>query len=179
MATGSVAHEPQGRGAQRVVLGRVTGPHGVQGWLRVRTFTQSRETLLGFGTWMVGGEAGWTEYGLLDGRVHADGLMVRLQGIADRDAAAALRGSEIAIWRSQLPALQEGEYYWSDLEGLNVFTGDGVALGVVERLFETGANDVMVVRGDRERLIPFVMDAVVRRIDLAAGCIEVDWDAEF
>ena len=168
-----------GQNPQRVVLGRVAGPHGVQGWLRVRSFTEMRETLLGFPRWMLGGTSGWIEYGLLEGRVHGDGLLVRLEGIADRDAAAALRGSEVAVWRAQLPALQEGEYYWSDLEGLNVFTVDGVALGVVERLFETGANDVMVVRGDRERLIPFVMDAVVRRIDRAAGCIEVDWDAEF
>jgi len=177
MAAGAVP-EP-GPGAQRVVLGRVAGPHGVHGWLRVRSFTELRETLLGFPRWMMGSEEGWIEYGLLEGRVHGDGLLVRLEGIADRDAAAALRGSEVAVWRAQLPALQEGDYYWSDLQGLNVFTADGVALGVVERLFETGANDVMVVRGDRERLIPFVMDAVVRRIDLAAGCIEVDWDAEF
>ena len=114
-----------------------------------------------------------------EGHEHGDGLLVRLEGIADRDAAAALRGSEVSLWRSQLPALEEGEYYWSDLEGLGVVTMDGAFLGVVERLFETGANDVMVVRGERERLIPFVMDEVVRRIDLAAARIEVDWDAEF
>ena len=173
------ALERSRRGGQRVVLGRVAGPHGVQGWLRVKTFTESRATLLGFTRWMLGSEAGWSDYGLREGRAHGDGLLVRLDGIADRDAAAALRGREVAVWRAQMPVLQEGEYYWSDLEGLSVYTGDGVALGAVERLFATGANDVMVVRGERERLIPFVMDEVVRRIDLDAGRIEVDWDAEF
>lgn len=147
--------------------------------MRVRPFTEIRATLLGFACWMLGGEAGWTEYRLQEGREHGDGLLVRLAGIADRDAAAALRGREVSVWRAQLPALEDGEYYWSDLEGLHVLTRDGVSLGVVERLFETGANDVMVVRGERQRLIPFVMDEVVRRIDLAAGCIEVEWDVEF
>lgn len=164
---------------QRVILGRVAGPHGVQGWLRVRTFSEARETLLGFQRWMLGDRAGWTGYRLQEGRAYADGLLVRLQGIADRDAAARLRGSEVAVWRSQLPPLEDGEYYWADLEGLRVFTADGVCLGIVQRLFETGANDVMVVQGERERLIPFVMDEVVRRIDLEGGRIEVDWDAEF
>jgi 16S rRNA processing protein RimM len=164
---------------RRVVLGRIAGPHGVRGWLRVQPFTEAPGTLLGFRRWLVGRGAQWQVYALEEGHEHGSGLLVRLAEIADRDAAARLRGSDVAVWRTELPALEKDEYYWSDLEGLAVVTAQGVSLGTVERLIATGANDVMVVIGDRERLIPFVMEDVVRRVDLAAGCVEVDWDPEF
>ena len=109
----------------------------------------------------------------------ATDCVVILEGIADRDAAEALPGVEVAVWRDGLPALAEGEFYWSDLVGLTVATTEGVDLGVVDRMMETGANDVLVVKGERERLIPFLMDDVVRQVDLEAGHMEVDWDPEF
>ena len=90
-----------------------------------------------------------------------------------------LMGSEIGIRRDQLPAPEPGEYYWSDLQGLEVVTEKGESLGRVDHLIETGANDVLVVKGDRERLIPFVMQQVVTRVDLDAGTIQVDWDKDF
>jgi len=81
--------------------------------------------------------------------------------------------------RSALPAAGEDEYYWSDLEGLRVETLEGVDLGTVDHLIETGANDVLIVRGDRERLIPFLRPSVVREIDLVAARIRVAWDPDF
>ena len=90
-----------------------------------------------------------------------------------------LMGSEIGISRDQLPDTAPGEYYWGDLQGLEVLTGDGESLGTVDHLIETGANDVLVVKGDRERLIPFVLQQVVTRVDLDAGTIQVDWDKDF
>ena len=105
--------------------------------------------------------------------------MLKLDGIDDRDRAQELRGSEIALWRAQLPALGLDEYYWSDLEGLTVVSHEGVSLGVVERVFATGANDVLVVKGERERLIPFLLDEVVLQVNLQTAQIEVDWDPEF
>lgn len=165
---------------RRVILGRIRGPHGVRGWLRVQTFTEERETLLRHPRWLVGSGNDFREYRLEKGQGHGSGLLVSLEGVSGRDDAEALRNRDVAVWRDALPELPEDEFYWSDLEGLEVLTVKGVRLGVVERLFETGANDVMVVRGeDRERLIPFVMDEVVRRVDLSAGCLEVDWDPEF
>jgi 16S rRNA processing protein RimM len=168
-----------GADRRRVVLGHIRGPHGVRGWVKVQTFTEERETLLQHPLWLVGRGEEFREYRLKSGQGHGSGLLVSLEGVSGRDEAEALRGKDVAVWRDALPALEENEFYWSDLEGLEVVTRDGIRLGVVERLFETGANDVMVVAGDRERLIPFVMDEVVLRVDLAARCLEVDWDPEF
>jgi 16S rRNA processing protein RimM len=103
---------------------------------------------------------------------------VKLEGCDDRDAAARLRGREVAVPRSELPANAEGEYYWSELIGLNVVSRDGAALGRVTGLLETGANPVLVVGGDRERLIPFV-EAVVVKVDVAGGRLTVDWGTDF
>ena len=116
---------------------------------------------------------------IVDGRKQGKGLAALLPGYRDRDQAAGLVGQKIFCRRDQLPATDEGEYYWSDLEGLEVKTTRGELLGRVERMMETGANDVMVVRGDRERLVPFVQGQYVTRVDLEEGLIEVDWDPEF
>ncbi len=104
--------------------------------------------------------------------------MARLDGVTDRDAAAALAGCDVGVARDALPALDDGEYYWSDLIGLEVRSVDGVALGTVARMMETGANDVLVVDGERERLVPYLPGRVVRSVDLEAGTIEVDWHVE-
>ena len=177
--TAGEAGQASGASRRRVVLGRVRGAHGVRGGIRVQHFTEERETLLGHPRWMLGSGGEWREYRLAGGHPHGDGLLATLEGVGDRDAAEALRGLEVAVWRDELPPLAQGEYYWSDLEGLRVMTTTGVDLGVVERVMETGANDVLVVKGDRDRLIPFLPDDVVTAIDLGAGRMEVDWDPEF
>lgn len=157
------------------MLGRVAGVYGVLGWVRVLSETVPRENILRYAPWHVGGR----QMRVAEGRVHGKGLVARLVGCEDRDQAAALVGQEIAVRREQLPPARADELYWADLEGLAVETLDGVALGRVSHLFDTGANDVLVVRGERERLIPFVWDDVVRDVDLAAGLIRVDWDPDF
>jgi 16S rRNA processing protein RimM len=107
-------------------------------------------------------------------------MVAQLPGVDDRDQAAALIGTDIHVAREQLPPPAKGEYYWVDLEGLEVVTTDNVELGRVSHLFATGANDVVVVRdGTRERLIPFVQGSYVRSVDLSAGRMVVDWDPEF
>jgi 16S rRNA processing protein RimM len=102
-----------------------------------------------------------------------------LPGFDDRERAATLVGQQICVGRDQMPPTEEGEYYWADLEGLRVVTTGGRELGRVDRMMETGANDVMVVSGDRERLIPFIQGQYVKRVDLEAELIEVDWDPDF
>lgn len=161
-----------------VILGRIIGVYGVRGWVKVRSHTRERADILGYDRWMLRFEDGWREYCLAEGRVHGAGLVARLEGIADRDAAAALVGTDIAVYKSQLPALERGAFYWAQLEGLKVVNMQGIDLGTVRNLFETGANDVMVVLGERERLIPFVR-GVVQKVDLVAGTVVVDWDADF
>lgn len=174
---------------RRVVLGKVGAPFGVRGWVRVYSQTDPIEKLLDYPVWQLakaGVEAEkWQEFRVVQSQRHSSDLVVQLSGVdglalADRSAAARLANSEIAIWRSELPALPKGEFYWTDLIGLEVVTVAGVPLGAVEAVMQTGANDVMKLRmGLRERLVPFVRGPVVKTVDVSAGCITVDWDPEF
>jgi 16S rRNA processing protein RimM len=161
-----------------VILGRISGVYGVQGWVKVYSETRVREDILGYERWLLRRAGGWQPLRLIDGRMQGATVIARLEGVNDRDAARALIGTEIAVQRRDLPPAQPGEYYWSDLEGLKVVNLDGVELGTVSHLFETGANDVLVVVGERERLIPFTRDAV-KDVDLQARLLRVDWDADF
>lgn len=162
-----------------VVAGRIAGMYGVRGWVRVMSFTDPPDNLLGFPRWRLDGPQGSREVTVLEGRRHGKGLVARLGGVADRDAAAALIGAEVAVERASFDPPEAGHYYWADLEGLVVATVDGTELGRVDHLVETGANDVMVVAGERRRLVPFVAGDVVVEVDLAGGRIVVDWPADF
>lgn len=164
-----------------VVLGRLSGLYGVKGWFRVHSYTEPRDALLNYKDWLLGGDDHWQPVSLADGRPHGRGLVARVAGIDDRDAAAHLVGAEIAVPREVLPAAEPGRYYWSDLVGLRVRHRDGRELGTLAYLLATGAHDVIVVRaadgdGSKEILIPFVMDRFILDVDFAAGAIEVDWE---
>lgn len=162
-----------------LVMGRIAAPYGVKGWVRVATFTEAAENLLAYAPWHLKLNGRWQAVELLDGREHGKGLVVQLAGCDDRDAAAALSGTDIGVFRSQLPAPEPDEFYWSDLVGLQVVTTADTLLGVVDHLIETGANDVLVIRGEREHLVPFIRDQVIKSVDLQAGVIRVDWDPDF
>jgi len=170
--------EPGADDSRWVVLGRVSGLFGVRGWVKVFSDTAPRENILGYPRWYLQRDGDWRSYDLLDGRRQGKAVVARLEGCDDRDQAAELIGADIAIRRDQLPPVRAGEYYWTDLQDLRVETLDGIDLGKVDHLFETGANDVLVVNGDRQRLIPFI-DGVIGEIDLDAGRIQVDWDPDF
>lgn len=160
-----------------IALGRIAGVYGVKGWIKVVSDTQPRDGILRYKPWLLGPKA--TPSRVAEGKIHGKGLVARLDGCDDRDAAALLVGQEIFVTRDQLPPARADEFYWVDLEGLQVVTSEGVELGRVDHLFATGANDVLVVKGERERLVPFVWDDVVKEVDLEQGRIEVDWDPEF
>lgn len=162
-----------------LIVGRINGLYGVRGWLRIFSYTDPRENIVEYSPWLIGAEGSWRSVEVEDGRAQGKGVVVKLVGCDDRDMAAQLIGQDVAIRRDQLDSLDSGEYYWVDLEGLRVVTVSGVELGVVDHLFETGANDVVVVRGERERLLPFVQGDVIRKIDLQHGVMEVDWDPDF
>lgn len=173
--------QPTEGGEQRfVTLGRVSGAHGLQGWVQVYSDTSPRENIVQYSPWIVvRGEKRQTLQ-VKAGRRQGKAVVAKLDGCNDREAAEALIGADIAISRDQLPATTvPGEYYWADLVGLRVETVDGIGLGVIGQLFETGANDVMVVQGDRERLVPYIWEQVVREVDLDTGVMRVDWDPEF
>lgn len=161
-----------------VTLGRISGLYGVKGWVKVFSHTSPLSNILGYTKWYLQVDDGWQECQLETGKAHGKGIIAKLAGIDDRDSAASMIGRDIAIPREQLPDLDEKEFYWTDLEGILVKTVDGVELGRLDHLFETGSNDVMVVKGERERLLPYI-DSVVQEVDLEAGIMLVDWDPEF
>jgi 16S rRNA processing protein RimM len=170
----------EGGGQRFVTLGRVSGAHGIQGWVRVHSDTNPRENIVQYSPWfLVRGDIRQTVQ-VQAGRRQGKAVVAKLAGCNDRDAAEALIGTDIVIGRDQLPVTtQPGEYYWADLVGLRVETVDGIELGKITQLFETGANDVIVVQGDRERLVPYLWEQVVREVDLDAGVMRVDWDPDF
>lgn len=162
-----------------VILGRVNGLLGVKGWLKIYSYTDPRDSIVDFSTWVLrtGNDEQTVE--LEDGRKHGRTVVVKLKAIDDRDQAGALVGAEIAVERDALAPCDAGEYYWTDLEGSTVVTAQGESLGRLDHLFETGGHDVMVVIGDRRRLIPFVQEKVVREVRLEQHIIVVDWDPAF
>ena len=149
------------------------------GWVRAVSWCEPPDNLLTYSPWYLRLRDGWTVCRLEEGRAHGKGVVARLEGCNDRDQAQALGGAAVAVRRSQLPDPGTGEFYWADLIGLRVVGAGGRDLGRVSGLIETGANDVLVVQGDRERLIPYLPGQVVLEVDLDAKRIRVDWDPDF
>ncbi len=164
-----------------LVMGRCGQPYGVKGWLRVSAYTDPDTNLLQYRPWFLKVAGAWQQVQVTAGRPQAGALVVKLAGVDDRDAAAALAGTDIGVAAAQLPAPAADEYYWKDLIGLQVHNLQGRLLGQVTGLLDNGAHDVLVIRpadpadpAPEDLLIPFVA-AYVGRVDLAAGQLEVDW----
>ena len=179
---------------KQTVIGKITSVYGIKGWVKVLSYTDPLENLLGYRqvdlvasaqTGALPGGQSLKKVLVEGGKLHGKGLIVKLKGYDDPESVRPLCGSLLAVDVEQFPELEDGEYYWHQLEGLKVMTMAGEELGVVDHLLETGANDVLVVRGiassldQRERLIPYLPDQVVMDVDLAEGVIRVDWDPEF
>lgn len=179
-----------------VVMGRIVAPYGVYGWLKVIPDTEAIDGLFDYDTWWLGKGNDWREMVVETAKIHNDVIVVKLEGIDDRDAAFACKGKQIAVPRDQLPEPEENEYYWSDLIGLQVKNLQGIDFGHITEVFETGANDVLVVKPEavkleasakesdakkekpQERLLPFIA-SVVLEVDLKAKTMLVDWDEDF
>ena len=166
------------------MVGKITGCYGIKGWVKVRAFTEPPENFLGFGEWHIKRRGAYEPIEFDQGRVQGKGLVAHIAGVDDRTLAESFRGLQVAVRSDALPQLDEGEYYWRDLQGLQVWCREGeerVLLGTVDYLIETGANDVLVVKAcegsldERERLIPYLPGDTVTRVDLEAAVIEVDW----
>ena len=165
----------------RILLGRVLGALGLRGEVRIESWTEPRDAIFRYQPWTLRDAHGIErQCSGVRGRDTGKHVLAIFPDVVDRDAAEALKGLEIHVPRSALPAAAPGEYYWADLEGLRVQTVDGVDLGRVTHLFATGANDVLVARDDeRERMIPFVQPQYITAIDLEQGLVTVDWDPDF
>ncbi len=163
-----------------VLLGRIHGAFGVRGEIKLESFTEPPRSIFRYQPWTLRDAQGRErELAGARGRETAKGLVAVFPDVEDRDAAEAMRGTEVWAPRSVLPPPKPGEYYWVDLEGLRVVNTEGVDFGVVSHLFSTGVNDVLVARGERERMIPFVEPDYVVSVDFEAGVVTVDWDADF
>ena len=159
-------------------MGRIAAPFGIKGWVKVQPFSEDPGTLMDFESWRIGRGAEQTHYTVETVQDHGNAMVAKLEGIDDRDKAYALRGMEVSVARSSLPPPAEDEFYWSDLVGLTAVNREGVELGKVDSLMETGAHDLLVIKGKREHLIPFVAQ-FVGKVDVVGGQIEVDWGEDY
>jgi len=170
-----------------LLAGTITGAYGIKGWVKVHALTDPVESFLSFGHWQLTYRGQTRDGEFVDGRRQGKGLIAKLAGIDDRDAAQALRGTEVWVSAQELPDLETGEYYWHQLQGLQVWClwqGEELLLGEVDHLIETGANDVLVLRpcedsiDARERLLPYLPGQVVKRVALKDRRMDVDWHPE-
>lgn len=165
--------------ADLVPKGYIAAAFGIHGWIKVVADTEYADSLFDYPTWWLGRNGQWRAFSLEESGLQPKNVIAKLAGVSDRDAAFALKGMTIAIPRSEMPPAEEGEYYWADLIGLEVVNLAGESLGRVDKLFETGANDVLVVRdGSVERLLPFVASVVID-VDQTAGRVKVDWGLDY
>ena len=160
-----------------VPLGHVSGVHGVKGWVKIHSLTDPREAIFEYQPWLLGESL--KEVRCTEGKKHGSRLIALFENINDRESAEHLVHQPIAVRRDQFPDTEAGEFYWTDLIGLKVELEDGSELGTIDSLLATGANDVMVVKGDRECLVPFVQEHYVKKVDLENGVVVVDWDPDF
>ena len=165
-----------------IILGHLAGAYGVKGWVRVYSETSPIDNILQYSPWYLEscqGSGQWHSVELIAGRRQGKGIVAHIQGCDDRDRAAEMRGIRIAVHAEQLPDLGSDEFYWRDLIGLEVINQQGIRLGRVSSLMETGSNDVLVVAGDRERLIPYLPGNVVIEVDTDLKRLLVDWGEDF
>jgi 16S rRNA processing protein RimM len=165
-----------------IPVGKISGAFGVKGWVKVYSFTEPRTNILQYSPLFLSRRGEWLEIKVSGGRLQGKGVVMGIENVTDRDQVQPLLGAELAIKKSQLEPADEDEFYWNDLEGLTVVNLQQEVLGKVDHLLETGANDVLVVKAEgnkTEILIPFVVDEVVKLVDLDEGLIQVDWSKDY
>lgn len=169
-----------------LVVGKIGAPYGVKGWVKITTYTHEQDGIFAYSPWLLGEVESGKEYVVDQWRTHNKGLVAKLVGVETRDDAESIKNLEISIKAEQLPQLAEDDFYWRELVGMQVVTEQGYSLGVVKELFETGANDVMLIKanlndafGQKERMVPYLLDQVVKQVDRQAKTIKVDWDPAF
>jgi 16S rRNA processing protein RimM len=162
-----------------LTLGQVAAPHGVRGGLKVNSFTAPPEALLAQAEWQLVSASGQTrEVKVRRGDAHRGQLRVELEGVTDRDAAQALAGCWVRVLRDRLPPPAEGEFFREDLMGLEVVNEGDVVLGRLDHFIDAPGGAVMVVKGAKEHWVPAVRPHL-KRVDLTAGRVYVDWPEDF
>ena len=165
-----------------IPVGKISGAFGVKGWVKVYSFTEPRANILQYSPLFLSRRGEWLEIKVSGGRLQGKGVVMGIENVTDRDQVQPLLGAALAIKKSQLEPADEDEFYWNDLEGLTVINLQQEILGKVDHLLETGANDVLVVKAEgnkTEILIPFVVDGIVKLVDLDEELIQVDWSKDY
>lgn len=168
-----------------ISLGRISAAYGIKGWLKVWSYTDPLENITSYQPWYLKQKGSWQEVKVINSRRQGKGLIAQLEGCETRDDVDAYIGKEIAVPGGSLASLAEGEYYWSQLEGLTVLNTERQVFGVIDHILETGANDVIVVKAtaasidEQERLIPYLKEKVIKSVSLETGEIIIDWDASW
>ncbi len=163
---------------KKFIMARILGPYGVKGWIKIQPFTLDTNQLLNKKEWLIGDEKSSISYPIETSKMYGNSIVAKLINFDDRDAAFGLKNKTILMFKDELPALEKGEYYWNDLIGHVVINEQKEHLGIVATFLETGANDVLVVKGDKEYLIPFIPH-VILIVDMDKKEIAVDWDKDF
>lgn len=159
-----------------IIVARVGAPHGVKGMVKIHSFTSPKENIIDYHPWYIRRGKTWQTVETEQCEHRGELILAQFAGCSDREKAAAYTNCDIAITRDMLPALANDEYYWCDLEGLTVIDKDGKTLGTSLHMMETGANDVLVVKGEKEFGIPFILNDVILEVDLENKVIRVDWE---
>lgn len=162
-----------------ISVGKIGAPFGLDGAVKVVSFTEQPEDIFDYQPWYVNKKGEWVEVELEGEAVQGKYLVAQFTGCEDREKAQLWTNCEIAVKRSQLPELAAGQYYWSDLEGLTVKTVAGLTLGAIEEVMETGANPVLIIQGEQRHLVPYLPEQVVKEVNLALDYLIVDWDPDF
>ena len=162
---------------KKILVGKISNPHGIKGWVKVISFTDPIENILSYKQWIISDKETEKTYYLEDSRVQGNKIVIKLENVNDRNDAALLKNLQIQVNRTDLPDLDQNSYYWEDLVDFNVIDIKGNHVGKVDSLFRTGSNDVLVIIDEtKERLlVPFIMEEVIKYVDLAKELISIDW----
>ena len=169
-----------------LVIGIIGSPYGVKGWVKITSHTHDLDGVFAYTPWLLGQVEESKDYVVDQWRTHNKGLVAKLVGVDNRDDAEGIKNLEISIKAAMLPELDDSDVYWRELVGMQVITDKGYNLGVIKELFETGANDVLLVKanlndafGQKERMVPYLLDQVIKQVDRQAKTVIVDWDPAF
>ena len=165
--------------ANWIVIGRFGRPHGVKGSVTVNSFTEPRDNILSYTDWHVSLNNTWQPIKLLSAQNYNKTIVAQIEGYQEREDVAELTNAEIAVHQEQLAPLAPGEYYWYQLIGMNVVNQQGQSFGAVTEVLPTGANDVLIVQGEKRHLIPYLPGQFIIDIDDNQRVITVDWDLDF
>ncbi len=162
---------------KKILVGKISNPHGIKGWVKVISFTDPIENILSYKKWTISDNQTEKTYCLEDSRIQGNKIVIKLEGVNNRDDADLLKNLQIEVNRSDLPKLDENSYYWEDLVDFNVIDIKGMHVGKVDSLFRTGSNDVLVIINETKQrlLVPFIMEEVIKYVDLDKELISIDW----